>query len=133
MQAPKPSELTLAADELARVVSHLLPSAADPQLVLQFRAALGNLLAATLSGATVMAAGAVVALNNKVDRIAQTRGERLREVQMDVDRLSTRIHELEDAFLDDGQVGEIVSAMHRIAVDVEMLKAQAVNDEGSAA
>jgi len=124
----KPSELTLAADALARVVAQLLPEAADPGLALAFREALGNLLASTLSGATVMAAGAVVALDRKVETLAKTRGERLREVQLDVDRLSDRIHQLEDAFLDEGVIGQISATMYALANEIEALKVRQVGD-----
>lgn len=124
----KVSPLTLAADELSRVVAQMLPHNADPALALEFRQAVGKLIETTLSGATVMAAGAVVALNNKVDKIAQTRGERLRELQLDVDRLSNRIHQLEDAFLDDGTIGQLVEAMHQLAVEIEALKVRQVGD-----
>lgn len=121
MTAPV-SELTKASDELARVVAELLPPDADPNLAARFRAALGNLLASTLSGATVMAAGAVVAVNNKLDRIAAVRGERLREVQIDLDRLAARVHALEDQFLDAGQVGELAATMFKLAEEVSLLK-----------
>lgn len=128
MPDPQPSELTRASDELARVVTQLLPSSADPELVQRFRAALGDLLAATLGGATVMAAGAVVALDNKVNRLTVTRGERLREVQADIDRLSSRIHSLEDQFLDDGQVGQLAGAMYHLASELEHLKQRAAGE-----
>lgn len=124
----EPAELTKASDELARIVAELLPASADPQLAHQFRVALGNLLAATLGGATAMAAGAVVALDHKVERLAASRGERLREVQADVDRLATRIHALEDEFLDSGQVGQMAQTVHKLAVDVGELKERAAGD-----
>lgn len=125
----KPNELTTAADALALVVARLLPASADTQLVTDFRAALGNLLAATLGGATVMAAGAVVALDAKVERLANSRGERLRAVQADVDRIAMRVHALEDQFLDNGAVGRIEAAAHRLAVEVGQLKERAAGDE----
>jgi hypothetical protein len=125
MTPPQPSELTIAADALAHVVAQLIPEKADPQLAHQFRLARGKLLESThsaLSGATVMAAGAVVALDNKLNRLAASRGERLQEIQRDVDRLSARLHTLEDEFLDDGQIGQMVSALYGLAGEFESLK-----------
>lgn len=123
---PKLSELTLAADAMARIVARLLPDDADPQLALEFRQALGKLLETTLSGASVMAAGAVLAVDHKVDRLAHARGERLREVEHDMNLLAKRIHQIEDEFLDVGTVGQLASATHRLAVEVEALKARQV-------
>lgn len=126
------SELTRASDELARVVALMLPAERSAELAEQFRAALADLLAATLGGATVLAAGAVLAVDAKVDRLAKVRGERLREVQLDVDRLATRIHALEDAFLDRGQVGQLAQLLYTLATDVERLKERAAGDVESA-
>lgn len=123
-----PSELTRTSDALAAAVANLLPHGHDPLLIVAFKKALGDLLAATLGGATVMAAGAVVALDNKVERLAQVRGERLRQLQLDVDQLSTRIHSLEDEFLDDGTVGQLSTSVATIALEVEALKARQVGD-----
>ena len=122
------SEIARASDTLASAVAALLPSGHDPQLIVSFRAALGDLLAATLGGATVMAAGAVVALDNKVERIAHARGERLRQLQLDVDQLSVRIHALEDEFLDAGTVGQLSHSIATIAMEVEALKSRQVGD-----
>jgi VIT1/CCC1 family predicted Fe2+/Mn2+ transporter len=124
----KESELTKASNELARVVAEMLPSDADPNLAIRFREALGNLLASTLSGATVMAAGAVVAVNNKVDRLDKARGDRLRDLQLDLDQIALRVHGLEDQFLDAGQVGELSRTMYQLANEIEQLKAQQVGD-----
>ena len=128
MTTPPITELTKASDELARVVVELLPRDADPELAIRFRVALGNLLASTLSGATVMAAGAVVMVNDKFERIANQRGERLREVQLDIDRLAARVHALEDQFLDAGQVGQLAATMYKLAGEVEHLKDRQVGN-----
>lgn len=125
----QPSELTRCSDAMATAVAALLPRDADPQKLIDFRQALGDLLAATLGGATVMAAGAVVALDTKVERLANARGQRLREIQADVDRISARVHALEDQFLDDGAVGRIEVAAHQLAVEVEQLKERVAGDE----
>ena len=131
MSNTKPNELTTAADALARVVGQMLPAGIGPALAAEFRRALGDLLAATLGGATVMAAGAVVALDNKVERLANTRGEALRAVQLDLDRIAVRVHQLEDQFLDAGAVGAIQTIIARIALDVERLKERQVGDDGN--
>lgn len=117
----QPSELTKASDALAVAVTALLPHDHDPQQIANFRTALGDLLAATLGGATAMAAGAVVAVNNKLDRLAEVRGQRLREVQLDLDRVSARVHALEDAFLDAGTVGQLAVTMYALAHEMERL------------
>lgn len=123
-----PSELTRTSDALAAAVAALLPSGHDPSLIVAFKKALGDLLAATLGGATVMAAKAVVVLDNKVERLAQVRGERLRQLQLDVDQLASRIHALEDEFLDAGTVGLLSTSVATIALEVEQLKARQVGD-----
>lgn len=125
------SKLNAAADALARVVAELISPSADPQLAHAFREALGTLLAETLGGATVMAAGAVVALNAKVDRIAESRGARLLDIQRELDRLAERVHTIEDAFLDDGQIGQLAATMYTLAGEIELLKARSVGDDSA--
>lgn len=128
-QKSQSERLSAAADEMAAAVAAFLPPGDDLQKLVAFRAALGTLLAETLGGATVMAAGAVVALDTKIERLASARGQRLREIQADVDRISVRVHALEDQFLDDGAVGRIEVAAHQLAVEVEQLKERVAGDE----
>lgn len=70
----------------------------------------------------------VRALDDKVNHLAQARGARLRELEHDMNLLAKRIHQLEDEFLDSGQVGQLAEAMHRLAVEIGLLKARMVGD-----
>jgi hypothetical protein len=66
---PGPSEVTRCADALARAVGALLPHHADPLLLAAFQAALSDMIAATIGGASSMAAGAVVSVDDKVNQL----------------------------------------------------------------
>lgn len=123
----EPTELTRASDAMARAVANLLPANAPPAIIAEFRIALGDLLAATLGGATVMAAKAVLAVDAKVDRLAAIRGKALQDVQHDLDRVAKRVHLLEDEFLPPGAVGQLQDAVAVLARDVEKLKERAVH------
>lgn len=118
----QPSELTRCSDALAQAVAALLPVGHDPALIGTFRAALGDLLAATLGGATTMVAGAVVALDNKVEKLSSARIKQLHDIQADLDRIAARLHTVEDAFLDSGVVGRISTSVAALAMEVERLK-----------
>lgn len=83
------------------------------------------------------AAAITTALTEEKDATARTielnansNAGRWRDVERDLRLLSARIHALEDAFLDDGQIGAIVTAVHRLAIDVEELKARRVGGDG---
>ena len=128
----QPNELTRCSDALALAVAALLPAKHDPALIAAFRVALSDLLAATLGGATTMVAGAVVALDAKVEKLSAARIRQLHDIQVDLHTIATRLHALEDEFLDSGTVGQIGISVAALALEVERLKDRQVGDGASA-
>lgn len=71
-----------------------------------------------------MAAGVVVALDAKVERLSRARIKQILDIQADLDRVSDRVHALQDEFLDGGQIGQIANSLAAMALEVEALKAR---------
>lgn len=122
------NELTRCSDALAAAVAALLPGDADPALIAAFRQALSDWQAATLGSATRMVAGMIVSLDAKIDRLSHARITQVHDTQVDLDRVSVRVHALEDAFLDSGTVGQLVHAQAALALKIGMLESRQVGD-----
>lgn len=53
----------------------------------------------------------------------------LLDIEHDLSLIKDRLGKLEDQFEDDGLIAQIAESLHRIAVEVEQLKARQAGDE----
>ena len=58
----------------------------------------------------------------------QERSQRMLDIEHDLGLISERLHALEDHFEHDGIIVQLAEAIHRVAVELEQIKARQVGD-----
>lgn len=58
----------------------------------------------------------------------RSRSQLLLDIEHDLNRISKRLHALEDHFENDGIIMQIADAIHQLTVEIESMKARQVGD-----
>ena len=56
------------------------------------------------------------------------RSEMLLDIEHDLSRIKNRLNKLEDHFEDDGIIARLAETLHKLAVELEQIKARQVGD-----
>ena len=59
------------------------------------------------------------------------RGRMILDIEHDLNRISQRLNTLEDHFENDGIIARMAEALHKLAVEIEQIKARQVGDAQS--